>query len=516
MHLIMKHPPPQKVLNKRSQIENILMRTTPQTDEHLHKYIKNFVGFHLARNAVCPGHCAPFSFMADSFFQRGKSNKLVIAPRDAGGKTRALSILNSLYLKFYPNCETAVIGAILEQAKKGYSYLQEYHNKPFIGTDVIRSIMSSSSYNNGSKCGILTGTVSGVNSPHPNKLLWDEIDLTDKDILQQGFSMPHTTGDIKAQIILATTRKHSGVSKGTAQEIIDKINEGLLPFFDLYMWCIFEVIQNCKFQNCSKCEDIIRYGEDGKAESFASVCQGKAKLADGHYPISDVWERFTNLDANIFDTEWLCKRAGRSGRMFPAFSEEVHVVEGYRHNINLPTFAGQDFGFSNPAVTEFCQVDSSDNIFFFDEIVETEKTDEQLSKDGGAWKTGWNKYEPLTWACDPENPTAIQTMKNNGIKNAKGVRVPRLDSIGLIRRWLRPPNSPKPKIFISRKCKKLIHEMLNWQKRKDSEDGKKENDHAIDATRYICWYLFGKQYLALNNKTSYKSSIPDKPEGTEW
>lgn len=516
MPLIQKKPLPESLLSKKAQIEFTLMKTRPQTDEQLHKYIKNFIGFHMARNAVCPTHCAPFSFLADAFFQRGKPHKFVIAPRDAGGKTRSLSILNALYLKFYPECETAVIGAILDQARKGYEYLQGYHNKPFMGTDLVRSIMSNSTYKNGSKCGVLTGTVSGVNSPHPNKLLWDEIDLTAWPILQQGFSMPHSSGDIKAQIILATTRKHSGVSKGTAQEIIDKIREGSMPFFNLYMWCIFEVIEQCGFKDCSQCENIIRYGENGKPQSFASICNGSARLADGHYPITDVWERFTNLDVNIFDTEWLCKRAGRSGRMFPAFDEDVHVIEGYRVNPNLPVYAGQDFGFTNPACTVLCQADSSDNVYFFDEVAKTEQTEEQLSKEGGAWKQVWEQYNPAFWACDPENPSAIQTMKNNGIKTAKGVKVPRLDSIGLIRRWLRPPSSARPKFFVSRKCRNLIREMLNWQKRKDSEDGKKEDDHMIDATRYICWYLFGKQYLAVNNKNNFRTSVPEKPEAEEW
>ena len=464
------------------------MEQKPQSNEQLLWYIEEFLGFHIATKSVCPHHRAPFEFISDMFFDKGEDNKIILASRDSG-KTQDVAIINALNIKFKPGIESAIVGAISDQARKCYSYIQEFHNKGFLCNEVLNSIMEVSRYKNNSKVEIVVGTATGVNSPHPNNVYFDETDLIRWNILQQGFSMPHASETYKSQIVLDSTRKDSEISTGSMQKLIDNVNDGVMPFTEIYAWCIFEVIKKCYFHNCSQCEKIVRYNEEGKSESFASVCQGKSRQADGHYQIEEVWKKFTTLDCNVFNAEWICDRPVRSGVMLSMYNENVHCIN-YEFNLNLPVDACQDFGFSNPIVTLFAQIDSSDTVYVFDELVEYERTAEELCSETGSWNKMNKKYKPQIWCCDPENPSDRQTMRNHGIRETP-VKCGVYESTQLIRRWLRPPSSPVPKLYIDRKCKFLRNEILNWKKKKNSEEGETKNDHAVGALRYLLWYKFG-------------------------
>ena len=466
----------------------LLMNQKPQSDEQLLWYIEEFLGFHIATKAVCPHHRSPFEFISDMFFNKGEDNKVVLASRDSG-KTQDIAIINALNIKFKPGIESAIVGAISDQAYKCYSYIQEFHNKNFLYNEVINSIMQVSRYKNGAKVEIVVGTATGVNSPHPNIVFFDETDLIKWNILQQGFSMPHASNIYKSQIILDSTRKDTEISTGSMQKLIDNVEDGLMPFTEIYSWCIWEVIEKCYLPNCSQCKKIMRYNEEGKPESFADKCQGKAKLADGHYQIQEVWKKFTTLDYNTFDSEWLCERPVKSGRMLPQFNENIHMID-CEYNPNLPVDSCQDFGFSNPIVTLFAQIDSSDTVYIFDELVEYERTAEELCAENGSWNLKNKEYKPRIWCCDPENPSDRKTMRTHGI-NEVPVKCGVYESTQLVRKWLRPVSSPKPKLYVSKKCKFLKNELLNWKRRKNSEEGEDKDNHSIGALRYLLWHYFG-------------------------
>jgi hypothetical protein len=176
--------------------------------------------------------------------------------------------------------------------------------------------------------------------------------------------------------------------------------------------------------------------------------------------------------------------------MFPQFNEDIHVMDDYQINYNLPIDACQDFGFSNPIVTLFAQIDSSDTVYVFDELVEYERTAEELCSETGSWNRTNKEYKPQVWCCDPENPSDRKTMRDHGIREVP-VKCGVYESTQLVRRWLRPSSSPRPKLYVSRKCKFFRNELLNWTKRKNSEEGEDKNNHAIGCIRYLLFYKFG-------------------------
>jgi hypothetical protein len=75
----------------------------PQTDEELHAWIKKNLGMDIPTTPVCEGHCSPFDFVADIYFER-TSSALAMANR-GGGKTENSAILHLLNSIFRPGCE---------------------------------------------------------------------------------------------------------------------------------------------------------------------------------------------------------------------------------------------------------------------------------------------------------------------------------------------------------------------------------------------------------------------------
>lgn len=139
-------------------------------EDTLHTYIKLALGFNVPKRANCEHHTAPFSFVADVFFER-TSSAIVFANR-TGGKTRLSSVINWLSMVFKPGCEITHAGSVIKQANLAYKYLQEYVNKPWY-KDMVKGkpIQSMTELKNGSSISIITASYDGFNGPHPNLCL---------------------------------------------------------------------------------------------------------------------------------------------------------------------------------------------------------------------------------------------------------------------------------------------------------------------------------------------------------
>jgi hypothetical protein len=153
-----------------------------KTDDDLHAFIKEFLGYHIPRSSICPNHCAPFDFVADQFFERVKT--VIGFANRTGGKTVNTAMLNVVEALLKPGVEIMSAGAIRSQADRGYDYVtQMLFGEPLITELLVSSLKSETQFLNGSKLSITTGSWHGLNSPHPNKvrcifgqcgvLMWD-------------------------------------------------------------------------------------------------------------------------------------------------------------------------------------------------------------------------------------------------------------------------------------------------------------------------------------------------------
>lgn len=349
----------------------------PQTDDELHEFIKQKYKIHIPRNAVTPGHDAPFDFVSDAFFQR-ETSQFVIANRE-GSKTFSVAIVHALMARFYPGYEGLTAGAIEIQSKRCYSGLKQLNQ--IFGSDQIEdSLQSETLWKNTSKVEIVTGTYAAMNGPHSNLLHRDEVELFRRDAFDEGDNITKSGilrdgRQIKAHDILTSTRKKA---RGLVQEILDKVEEeikaGQDPSYRVYKWGVAETVKrvpNCRGlpenanlpddQLCP-CNKIINgfWDPDKKTNprSLEDVCAGRFGRSDGWRPlVPDIVSKFTKNSRAMWEAQQECMKVASEGLILANFSKETHGIRKYVPDPeNGPIFQGVDFGGTNPHAVNWYQL----------------------------------------------------------------------------------------------------------------------------------------------------------------
>lgn len=290
-------------------------------EEVLHWYIWEFLGLKIPRKFVCRDHASdyetydfehknPFQYICDMFFEEVR-NSIAFANR-TGGKTTNVAILNHLDMAFKPGCEVASAGAVIKQADKVYKYFTGFHHHPELQKLYFKDPTKSHTfYENGSEIEVITGSVKGLNSPHPQKARIDEVELMEWHVLEEGLSMSVSKGDIKGQNTFLSTRKYD---IGTFQRLLNESDE---KGIDVYCWCIWEVLEKCTRQ----CKDDPEYGDC----PVAAKCKGMAHNCDGYYQIDDFIDKVRLLSQDTFDTQWLNKKPSTEALVYGGYwNEEIH------------------------------------------------------------------------------------------------------------------------------------------------------------------------------------------------
>ena len=315
----------------------------------LHFYIMEFLGYNIPRKNICNAHKSPFSFISEMFFEVVR-NAIAFANR-TGGKTTNTAILNHLDMAFKAGCEIASAGSTLDQAGKCYTYFTQFHNRNEYLKELYlkEPTVGRSFYKNGSLLEIITGTVKGLNSPHPNKARIDEVELMDWEVLQEGLSMaitrnsPTTGKEIMSQNCFSSTRKYDS---GTMQRLLElaAADKRKVGGFKVYNWCIWEVLEKC----VRDCKNDKKYGDCVIWE----VCKGKAKRCNesGFYKIDDFIDKVMLLDKDTLDSQWFNKRPSKQIFVYGNYWDRTkHMIPRFDFDMassNIIVVGGIDFGSS--------------------------------------------------------------------------------------------------------------------------------------------------------------------------
>ncbi len=348
----------------------------PRTDDELWQWIKDNLGMSIPRHSVCEGHVAPFSVLADIYFER-LDGALIMANR-SGGKTQISALLHFLNTLFRPGCESITVGAMEDQARRAYTHLQnllKIHGKTDTAEKhplVVRMTQRLSEFKNQSKVEILPGTPTAVNGPHVPKVHADEIELMDPVTYMESRNISQTAQIldptepggkriIQAQDWITSTRKSGG---GMMQHLIDEINEakrnGFEPAYHLRAWCIFEAAQNvtnCQVANpdlpeeqkCN-CHKIVKgKWEDESHRKFSDVCKGRLAKSDGYLTLKDVHKAFMRNDRTTWEAQQECSKPDTGGQVLKLWSRERQGIKYWKPDPDLgPIFMGVDFGSTDP------------------------------------------------------------------------------------------------------------------------------------------------------------------------
>lgn len=361
-------------------LERRLSLDGPLTDDELWNWVRINLDMEIPRNSVCDGHAAPFTFLADLYFERTKS--AVAMANRGGSKTHTVAILHLLNMKFKPGIECMTVGAIESQAQRAYQHFNylmgTIRDKGFDDAQVVKK--EQALFKNGSQLDLAAGTMNAVNGPHPQVVHVDEVELMDPDVYQESRNMSQAKkkkGKIyHAQDIITSTRKR-GV--GPMQEIVDSINEaklqGFEPPYELYTWCVFETAEN--MPNCQIAKPELKDQYDNEGECLAcdchkiqggrwdsgeprvlkDVCGGRFAKSDGWIPHETIKNTFTKSARRVWEAQQECIRPSTEGLVMPQFSVERHGIRLYEPDMdNGPIFMSIDFGGTNPHAVSWYQL----------------------------------------------------------------------------------------------------------------------------------------------------------------
>jgi hypothetical protein len=466
---------------KAACVFSTLRWTPPRTKTDLKNYVKVFLGINVPDKIICPEHKSPMdylwhSFNADFADTRSMENAdCVVWANRAGGKTELAAVATLLDCIFKPSCQVRILAGSGEQAGRMYQYLTSFLQHGF-GQFLAGPIRKDKcQFVNGSAVEVLTQSPTSVRGQHIQKLRCDEIELFEENVFSAAkFTTISTENIVAAMEMISTMHRPYGLM----QKIVTSANQSGTPVFK---WCIWEVIEKCANRSCSQCPLWID-------------CQGKARKAQGYLKIDDCITQMRRASRAGWEAEMLCKKPMLDNVVFDEFDQAVHV-KPVDYDPNLPLYRSLDFGFVNPFVCLWIQIDAEGIVRIIDEYVRARAT---IDVHAGEIKSRTPCAEEQVAAtfCDPAGAGVNDVTGTSSVRELRSLgimtrfrRSSITDGIELIRRSIRD-GSGRSSLVISPRCARLI-EALQCYHYPDSAAGSElplkdgVYDHPIDALRYF-------------------------------
>ena len=474
-----------------AQLYEALRRTRPTTKEDLRNYVKVFLGIDVPDLRICPEHSSPMDYLWHSFsydfglrisdcglntdLQIRNADAVVWANR-AGGKTELAAVATLLDALFKPNCQIRILGGSGEQSGRMYEYLAAFFHKGFEDFLAGPVLKSKCRLANGSAVEVLTQSATSVRGTHVQKLRCDEVELFDEDVFAAAKFTTQSTSEIVAAMELISTMHRP---YGLMQKEVAAATSAGVPVFK---WCIWETIEKCTGRNCSQCP---LWGD----------CQGRAKAACGYLKIDDCITQMRRSSRSGWESEMLCIRPSRDNVVFGEFDPTIHV-RPVDYDPNLPLYRTLDFGFVNPFVCLWIQVDRDGTVRVIDEYIRSRSTIDVHAGEIKA-RTPCPETRVTATFCDPAGAgqnditgtSTVRELRSLGIAT-KYRRSMILEGVELVRRAIRSGDG-KSSLVISPNCPRLIEAMQCYHY-PDAGQAAGElplkdgvYDHPIDALRYF-------------------------------
>jgi len=488
-----------------------LRHERPRTRQELKAYVKTFLDIDVPDVRLCPDHSSPMDYLWNSFaiddrllmiddlpaqtnaetpsnsppsspnnpssiIHHQCSDSIVWANR-AGGKTELAAIATLLDAFFKPHCHIRILGGSGEQSSRLYDYLVGFIRRGFEAALDGPILKGKCRFANGSSVEVLTQSSTSVRGTHVQKLRCDEVELFDEDVFAAAkFTTLSTDVCVGSMELISTMHRPYGIM----QREVAAAKELGVPVFK---WCLWETIEKCVGRDCSRCP---LWGD----------CGGRAKQAGGYLRIDDCIAQMRRSSRSAWESEMLCIRPSSENIVFGEFDPAVHV-RPVDYDPNLPLYRTLDFGFVNPFVCLWVQVDGEGTVRVIDEYIRSRATIDVHAKEMKA-RTPCSEEQVAATYCDPAGSgsndvtgtSAVRELRSLGIA-VKFRRSTILEGIELIRRSVRAGDG-STSLLISPRCVRLIEAMECYHYPDNVRAASGElpfkdgvYDHPIDALRYF-------------------------------
>jgi len=411
---------------KRAQRQALLEQREP-TESTLVFWIKSVLGIWIPVFPVCSEHCSPYEYFHDRYFD--KYNKTIAWAARSGGKSYMTGLECWLKARFRPKWEAMITGGSKQQSRMSYKATSDFWDitDDIDGRSVLvkEPLMDRTLFKNGSSYSISAAGEKSVRGEHPNQNFLDEIDEMEFVVYDAVVKQPQSKHGHRANWALTSTmHKAGGIMENT-------IDNAAVQGYQVYTWCILEVMEGCYDYSCSRCplsewcqgqmkEAMKRAEKFERGNSKEKIKKGQpAKM--GFNPVQDVIDKVQlgemedesgEIEPIDIEADLFCRRPSRSGRVYPDFDELTHVVENFEIPPTWRRYRAIDFGYENPYAVLYIAVDPSDRIFIYRELYERHKTNPQMA----ALMTDGFDQSNFEWSiADRANPSDIRELNDYGI-----------------------------------------------------------------------------------------------------
>ncbi len=460
----------------------------PATKDDLKNYISFLLGIDVPDKRICTEHRSPMDYLWRSFKNDFSNPKpanadCVVWANRGGGKTQLAAVATLLDCVFKPNCQVRILAGSEDQAGRMYQYLTGFLRSGYDKYLAERIRKTGCRFANGSAVEVLTQSQASIRGQHIQKLRCDEVELFSNDVFNAAKFTTQSKNNIIAGIeTISTMHKPYGLM----QTLVSSAAKTGTP---VLKWCLWETIEKCTDRNCSQCP-------------LWADCAGRAKEAAGYLKIDDCIAQMRRSSRAGWEAEMLCMKPNLENAVFDQFAFAVNV-RAVEYDANLPLYRSLDFGFTNPFVCLWIQVDGEGVVRVIDEYVRTRATidvhaAELKARIPGSTKltAGDGQSRVIATFCDPAGAGAndvtgtgaVRELRSLGI-NVRYRRSNVAEGIEAIRRAIRDGEG-KSRLVISPRCAHLIEAFVCYHypdtptsKELPLKDG--VYDHPIDALRYF-------------------------------
>lgn len=408
---------------------------------------------------------------------------------------------------------------------------------------------------------VLPCTLKACNGPHVPLVVVDEIDTVSGEGLKAfkeiSGMLDSKGGKIALRVGISTRKSRYGLMN---RQIENAESEGRT----VRRWTAFEFTERCKdersgtkqvelFVNQDKMEVLTKEEFDKKDKNkqkeyqshmgfdgcvkcpIFSICLTDAKKQNSTSPmlktLDELIQKVRSEGPDWALAQLMNLKPSVEGIIYREFEEKIHVKDWNQmwmsltgkefpgqcthdifvkkcHELQLPCYAGIDWGFSSPNTVVFFFLDKRDNVYIV-------RTDGMTHISTPAWihhiKTKYhNMYRVQLYVPDQADQGAIQEMQKAGLPVSNAAKKDQINTgIQVIKKLLKVPGSTDAKLFIAKEyCQHIINEFTLYHYKLDAaglvtDDPDTENDHWLDALRYPLTLLLGKNNVILGEGLSY-------------
>jgi len=227
----------------------------PRNDDELYSLVQALWNVTIPRGKHCPHHQAPFDAFATAFFAR-EPQVLVRGSRGLSGKTQMMSCLG-LTQAVVLGADNNIVGGSEMQAINALEHMKKmwsFHSAPkyMIRKDQTTRI----ELHNDAVIRPLTASERSVRGPHPQRLLLDEIDEMDENILESAKGQPMPQDNwlgvrIPQQTTMVSTLQYAD---GTMMKEMARFEDEGLPVME---WSLAEGTQVTTQAGIKNIEDVL-------------------------------------------------------------------------------------------------------------------------------------------------------------------------------------------------------------------------------------------------------------------